>query len=59
MVRLTESVVEDAALAWLKLLGSYAVLAGPGIAPVIVPCGTLHPKPISGEFAERVIAEAI
>ena len=34
MAGFTESVVEDAALAWLEALG-YAVLSGPNIAPVV------------------------
>lgn len=54
-----ESVVEQAALAWLEALDYYAALAGPDIAPDIVLCGTLRPRLISGEFAERVITEAI
>ena len=59
MTRLTDSVVEEVTLACLEALGSDAVLAGPDVAPAIVLCDTLRPKLISGEFAERVITEAI
>ena len=51
MTVLTESVVEDAALAWLESLG-WQVLYGPDIAPEtpFTERDTLLPKLISGEL---------
>ena len=45
----TDSVVEDAAFAWLKPLGCAAPL-DPEIAPDASLCDTLPPKLISGEL---------
>ena len=48
MARLTESIVEEAALAWLEALG-YAMLHGPEIAagepvlPAPIPCPSMLP----------------
>jgi len=58
----TESVVEDAALAWLRELG-YTIRLGPKIAlgEIVGGRDTLLPKLISGEIrikdAEKQIAE--
>lgn len=52
MTAFTESIIQDAALAWLEMLG-YAVLHGPEIAPDASLCDTLLPKRIAGEIRVR------